>query len=98
MPSKKVGANERKVACLVQTWNIVAAAVVKCKSDRGNLTEDISGQPVAGGFHCWLKFYLEEARTHFLTRAITDSDSSDPGRSEARRDILDIFITMPKRA
>mmetsp|Transcript_40307 Transcript_40307/g.93422 ORF Transcript_40307/g.93422 Transcript_40307/m.93422 type:complete len:742 (+) Transcript_40307:56-2281(+) len=28
----------------------------------GNLTEDISGQPVAGGFHCWLKFYLEEVR------------------------------------
>lgn len=28
----------------------------------GNLTEDISGQPVAGGFHSWLKFYLEEVR------------------------------------
>ena len=28
---------------------------------KGNLTEDISGQPVAGGFHSWLKFYLEEA-------------------------------------
>ena len=28
--------------------------------NQGNLTEDISGQPVAGGFHSWLKFYLEE--------------------------------------
>jgi len=28
----------------------------------GNLAEDISGQPVAGGFHFWLKFYLEEVR------------------------------------
>ena len=30
-------------------------------TSQGNLTEDISGQPVAGGFHSWLKFYLEEA-------------------------------------
>eukprot|EP00933_Yihiella_yeosuensis_P052267 TRINITY_DN50291_c0_g1_i1.p1 TRINITY_DN50291_c0_g1~~TRINITY_DN50291_c0_g1_i1.p1 ORF type:complete len:415 (+),score=71.39 TRINITY_DN50291_c0_g1_i1:119-1363(+) len=28
----------------------------------GNLSEDSSGQPVAGGLHCWLKFYLEEVR------------------------------------
>eukprot|EP00929_Paragymnodinium_shiwhaense_P095013 TRINITY_DN55959_c0_g3_i1.p1 TRINITY_DN55959_c0_g3~~TRINITY_DN55959_c0_g3_i1.p1 ORF type:complete len:845 (+),score=184.47 TRINITY_DN55959_c0_g3_i1:67-2535(+) len=28
----------------------------------GNLAEDLSGQPIAGGLHCWLKFYLEEVR------------------------------------
>eukprot|EP00931_Biecheleriopsis_adriatica_P066502 TRINITY_DN40845_c0_g1_i1.p1 TRINITY_DN40845_c0_g1~~TRINITY_DN40845_c0_g1_i1.p1 ORF type:complete len:780 (+),score=145.96 TRINITY_DN40845_c0_g1_i1:53-2392(+) len=28
----------------------------------GNLSEDLSGQPIAGGFHNWLKFYLEEVR------------------------------------
>lgn len=28
----------------------------------GNLCEDASGQPIAGGLHSWLKFYLEEAR------------------------------------
>lgn len=28
----------------------------------GNLTEDAAGQPIAGGLHCWLKFYLEELR------------------------------------
>ncbi|CAJ1437713.1 unnamed protein product [Effrenium voratum] len=28
----------------------------------GNLSEDLDGHPVAGGLHCWLKFYLEELR------------------------------------
>ena len=28
----------------------------------GNLSEDSDGHPVAGGLHCWLKFYLEELR------------------------------------
>lgn len=28
----------------------------------GNLTEDLSGEPIAGGLHCWVKFYLEELR------------------------------------
>ncbi|CAE7389226.1 endou-a [Symbiodinium natans] len=28
----------------------------------GNLSEDADGHPVAGGLHCWLKFYLEELR------------------------------------
>jgi len=34
----------------------------------GNLSEDMSGQPIAGGFHNWLKFYLEEVRgtAHYL--------------------------------
>ncbi|CAE8591553.1 unnamed protein product, partial [Polarella glacialis] len=49
----------------------------------GNLAEDIRGQSIAGGLHCWLKFYLEEVRGtanylgHFYTRnsgdAILDS-------------------------
>mmetsp|Transcript_111556 Transcript_111556/g.356081 ORF Transcript_111556/g.356081 Transcript_111556/m.356081 type:complete len:731 (-) Transcript_111556:192-2384(-) len=30
----------------------------------GNLAEDAAGQPIAGGLHCWLKFYLEELRGH----------------------------------
>lgn len=28
----------------------------------GNLSEGSDGHPVAGGLHCWLKFYLEELR------------------------------------
>jgi len=28
----------------------------------GNQCQDSSGQPIAGGLHCWLKFYLEEVR------------------------------------